>query len=747
MNWANVRLIFWREVRDQLRDRRTLFMIFLLPILLYPLLGTTFFKFTQFGEQTASVLIIGRDELPPAPPLIEEVPAADGQSRPRQQFAKALFRDPKRADLIKVSFVEDGGEAEEKARRAIQQGDCDAVVYFPHGFAEKLAEFRRQSPSEAVSQGPERLEVPEPTIFYNTAKERSTIAYRNVLDVLQRWRELLGRETLVALGVPELTARPFDVVDEDVAEITGRRGAAIWSKILPCLLLLWALTGAFYPAVDLCAGEKERGTLETLLISPAERIEIVWGKLLTIMLFSVATSVLNLASLGMTVHLIINQVGALGPPPALTALWLLLALLPVSALFAALCLALASFARSSKEGQYYLMPVLLLTMPLVMLPLMPGFELNLGNSLIPITGVMLLLRSLLEGSYLQALSYVPIVAGVTLFCCLLAVRWAVDQFNSENVLFRESERLDLGLWLRHLVRDREDTPNVGAALFCGLLILLIQFFMQIALGRHMTAENAAQNFAMVTVAVQLAAIATPALLMAVMLSRSPRKTLLLTWPPHAAIPMAILLALALHPVANQLQAVVVALYPISDPVKQQLQGMLEKNQSLGILLLVIGIVPAICEELAFRGFILSGLRHLGHTRRAIALSALFFAMAHTIFQQSILAFIMGLVIAYVAVQTGSLLPGVLFHMTHNSLALLSGRITPELIDRYPALGWLVRDTSGEQGTYGWPLIGVSAILSLTILLWFRHLPHARTREEVLQDAIDHGDPRLAAEQS
>ncbi len=124
-------------------------------------------------------------------------------------------------------------------------------------------------------------------------------------------------------------------------------------------------------------------------------------------------------------------------------------------------------------------------MPLMMLPMSPGVELNLGNSLIPITGVMLLLRSVLEGNYWQALPYVPLVVGVTLVCCLLAIRWAVDQFNSETVLFRESERLDLGLWLRHLLRDREDTPNVGEALFCGVLILMVQFFMNVTLARYM----------------------------------------------------------------------------------------------------------------------------------------------------------------------------------------------------------------------------------------------------------------------
>ena len=159
--------------------------------------------------------------------------------------------------------------------------------------------------------------------------------------------------------------------------------------MLPVMLLLWAMTGAFYPAVDLCAGEKERGTLETLLSSPAERSEIVLGKLLTIMAFSMITAALNLLSVGVTGCLIFRQMEDFGGPPPLAVVWLSLALMPVSALFSALCLALASFARSTKEGQYYLMPLLMLSLPMAVLPMSPGVELNLGNSLIPISGMVL----------------------------------------------------------------------------------------------------------------------------------------------------------------------------------------------------------------------------------------------------------------------------------------------------------------------------------------------------------------------
>ena len=220
------------------------------------------------------------------------------------------------------------------------------------------------------------------------------MACNRLTAVLDRWTEEVGKTNLVAGGMPAQAVRPFEVDSSNLAGESASKSANIWSRMLPVMLLLWAMTGAFYPAVDLCAGEKERGTLETLLSSPAERSEIVLGKLLTIMAFSMVTAALNLVSVGVTGCLIFRQMENFGGPPPLAVLWLSLALIPVSALFSALCLALASFARSTKEGQYYLMPLLMLSLPMAVLPMSPGVELNLGNSLIPISGVVLLLKTL-----------------------------------------------------------------------------------------------------------------------------------------------------------------------------------------------------------------------------------------------------------------------------------------------------------------------------------------------------------------
>ena len=578
----------------------------------------------------------------------------------------------------------------------------------------------------------------KPDIIYTTANEKSATANRRLSFVLARWKQKVVESNLMAVKVPTTFATPFEWKQSDVAEKTGYKGAALWARLLPVVLLLWAMTGAFYPAVDLCAGEKERGTLETLLSSPAERSEIVLGKLATIMIFSMATAMLNLLSVGATGLLLSNHVPTLGSPPPMALLWLTIALVPISALFSALCLALAAFARSTKEGQYYLMPLLLVTMPLALLPMVPQVELNLGTSLIPITGVVLILRTVLEGSYWPALQFLPIVAAVTLMACLLAIRWAIDQFNSESVLFSESERLDVGLWLRHLIRDRQETPTVSVAVFCGAIILLLKFFSSIVGSQR---PNDFADFAGMIFVSLLVVVLAPALLMAVVLTRRPRQTLLLKRPPWRAIPAAALLAVAVHPLGVAFSYAVHTLYPFSEQLVTELQRIqqLIDPAPWWQVLIVMAAMPAIFEELAFRGFILSGLRRLGHKWRAIIYSAVFFGLTHMILQQALPACLVGVVIGYVAVQSESLWPCIVFHFVYNSLAMMVTRGLPWILDRVPTLETLIsRTEQGDGFDYHWPVIIIGGVVTGLLLFWFARLPYHKSPEETLQDAIDRG---------
>jgi sodium transport system permease protein len=759
MSWRNIRLIYAREIRDQLRDRRTLFMIAVLPLLLYPLLGMSVFQLSQFLRKSEpKILVIGSEQLAAdddLPPLF-----TDGR------FAAGLFQEPAAADRLKVEVVDataqpPAAEAEgqdqalEGPRARLKSGDVQVVLYFPSSFTERLHDLRDQiraategstesTVDQAALPAAASSDIPGPELLYNSAREKSRVAHVQIEHILNVWKTQIVRENLLASRVPANVARPFTLKPQDIAE-RHQQEAALWSKILPFVLFIWALTGAFYPAVDLCAGEKERGTLETLLSSPALRTEIVWGKLLTVMTFSSATAVLNLVSLGFTAQYILAQLSALPGvdvaggfelPPLGAALWLLAALLPMSALFSALCLACAAFARSTKEGQYYLMPLLLVTMPLMMLPMAPGAELDLGNSLIPVTGVVLLLKALVQGNYAEAVRFALPVCIVTLVCCHLAFRWAVYQFNQESVLFRESERFDLRRWVVHLVRDRKETPSLPEAFFCVAIIYVIQFFTQLAMTANAPASPDFSYLALLLFISQVVCIALPALFMAMFLTSRPAKTLLLDHlPQSAACIAAILLAVFWHPIGHLVVVGIQKIYPLSEEMgvhSEIVARLIDAAPYAWLPFLLMAVMPALCEEIAFRGFILSGLRHLGHKWWAIGLSAVFFGIAHPVIQQSIAAATVGLVIGYVAVQTGSLVPCILFHMTHNGLMLASAQ-WPELIKRWPALEALTNQEPG-QSLYSWPVVAVCGSFAVAILFWFHRLPYQATKEERLSDA-------------
>src|SRR5207253_2430859 len=208
--------------------------------------------------------------------------------------------------------------------------------------------------------------------------------------------------------------------------------------------------------------------------------------------------------------------------------WCIILVLPLSAFFSAISLALGAYARSSKEGQYYLMPLFLVTMPLVFLTLAPGVTLSPFYSLVPVTGVALLMQRLMTVSLNQVpwLYFVPVLAPIVLYSGL-ALRWAIEQFKREEVLFREAERLEIGLWLRRLFREKEALPSAGQAVFCFALMISMRW-LAMSLG----------NRGSVVIAMgiaYLAFVAAPPLFMALLLTTRPRQGLALRLPSGRAL--------------------------------------------------------------------------------------------------------------------------------------------------------------------------------------------------------------------
>jgi sodium transport system permease protein len=705
MHWSNLYVIFRREVLDQVRDRRTLFMIFVFPIMLYPLLGYGILQVTAAMEKKPRlVVVVGAEHLPGDQPLLN----AEGNG-----FDPGLFDSPQEAALLLVQTERgDGpwGNPENRAQ-AVRTGRAEAVMVIP---ADLPAQFREKND----------VEIP---IDYKSVDEPSQITYLRLREVLDRWKRGIVDQRRKQDNLPRGYAQPIQVKGVDVATAQEVGGSA-WSRIFPFLLVLMSLTGAFYPAVDLCAGEKERGTMETLLISPATRAEIVVGKFLTVMLASVLTAVLNLVSMGLTGIQMAARAGGpstmetgrraaaaamLSPPTPLSALWMVVLLIPLAAFFSAICVALAVLARSMKEGQYYMTPLYLICLPLIFLTMMPEIELNLFYSLVPITGVALLLRALIMGDYQTAVRFFLPVMIPTVVYAAVALRWAIDQFQREEVLFRESERVNLVHWMRHLVRDRRPTPTGVQAMLCFVLILtaswfLLQYMAMKGLGASLAGIAAGQFMVLI-----------PPLIMAVMITSSPRRTLRLYWPAGRYFALAVAFVVALNPLVNQLRHLVEQWFPISSVIRESLGQVMSQVPSLWVAIGVFALLPAVCEEVAFRGFILSGLEHRRRTRSAILLSALMFGFLHvlmSLFQQLFNASLLGVVLGLLAVRSRSLLPGIVFHFLNNAFAIGQASWLKAL-DSAGLSSLLYRDP-GEGLYHGiWIALGGVVAALLFIYLW------------------------------
>ncbi len=707
-------LIYVREMRDQLRDRRTLFTIAILPILLYPLVGTLLLQIAQFTRQhPTKICVVGTDHLTDAPPLV------DGES-----FAEGLTDNKSRLEILNLDWEDvDGRESvTEETARWVRAGTFDVVVVIPPEFAD---------PALRLSDESARIRL-----LYNVASDESMVAKDRVTGILNSWRGVWVRDELTQLGIDVARINPFELAELDIAPERTRE-AAFWSKLLPFIMLVWAMTGAFYPAIDLVAGEKERGTLETLLCSPALRSEIVWGKLGAVTSFSMLTAVLNASSMLLTSSFVIGQIsvggeGNIGAPPIAPMLWLLVALVPLSALFSALALAVAAMARSSKEGQYYLMPLMMVTLPLVLLPMLPGTTLSAGTSLIPVTGMFLLVRALVEGQYAFALLHLPMVFGVTAGCLWLATNWARRQFEDESVLFGGRDQWELGKWVRHLWRDRQTAATPGQAFACGAIILVALFFGKLAVTELPTDP---QGLAKLILMPQLGMILAPALLMATMLTTSLRKSLRLRMPDWTALPLAVLLGVTLHPSYMMLAGWISYMYPISDQAAEAMKPFTDQIVSAPWMsvIFLMAVVPAVCEELAFRGFIFGGLVRQKGRLRAVVVTAVMFGVSHGVLQQSIAATLMGLLLGWIALRTGSVLPGILIHFTNNALSVSLERIANS--------SWQGADlflTTSESGTAYQPMWIVTSIgIAITCMLYFGTLrPKIDESEADLVD-VDH----------
>ncbi len=411
MNWNNILTVYTKELRDSLRDRRTLLSTIIIPTLVIPLL------FVVVSKIMSDVITKTKDEIP-------TVAIIGGEDSPG--VVAALKHSPK---LKVVPTPVDW-------KQAISDKKLRVAVEFPEKFEAGL----KAGAASGVK-------------VYNYSGELKSEHGAGVVEgFLGELREQTVADRLGEHGLARTIARPFEFKRENVAP-PEKVGGNIFGGLVPYLIIIICFTGAMYPAMDLTAGEKERGTMETLLCSPVARVDIVLGKFLMVLTGSLSAMCFMLLSMGTTAaiggSLMIGGGAAKAAAAVKTAkatmdviptidplglVGVLAMVLPMAVLFAAAAFTIALFAKSHKEAQSYLAPMMIVVIMPAMIGMLPGIDLNARLALVPILNLSLVCKEMLSGVWHW--NYIALIFGSSCVYAGIALSLAVRMFKREDVIFR-----------------------------------------------------------------------------------------------------------------------------------------------------------------------------------------------------------------------------------------------------------------------------------------------------------------------
>lgn len=401
MSWRNIGIVYRKELREALRDRRTLISTILVPILLFPVLtvGVGYMVVGLIDEasrQPSKIMILGGGD---SPAIVESL-----------SQVKNLIVVPPSANYVDL----------------ISNKKIRAAVEIPPGLQSAVGD-----------------RYPPVKIYIFSGDLKSSFAATRIEKFFSEYRDEHARERLAAEHLPASLLKSFDIKQQNVVSPEKVAGET-FGGIIPYLVIIMCLTGAMYPAMDLTAGEKERATMETILSSPISRTHLVLGKFLLVLTASLATAALSVTSMGVS-SWVLQHLHTAGPsesaesamPAAIgldAVLSVFLVAVPLAVLFSAVLITIALFAKSYKEAQSYISPLMIVVIVPAIAAMLPGAELTPKLSLIPILNVSLLCKELMTGTYHW--NSIALIFFSTCVYAAVAIFIAVKMFHRESVLFR-----------------------------------------------------------------------------------------------------------------------------------------------------------------------------------------------------------------------------------------------------------------------------------------------------------------------
>ena len=390
--------IFKKELTDVLRDKRTLFFMIVIPVIVMPLIFIGSIKFQEYQSKKSDekILNIG---------LINKT--SDSQIRDYLLDQKGVYL----VEDIDLDSLELG----------IKNDSLQGGLYIHQNFI-----------SDISTNVMGKVEV------YYKSSDLMSKAKNRINNALEIYKNEVVSERLSQFNVDKDLLEPLDIINKDISTKKETIGKAV-GGLIPYMLVIFIFLGAMYPAIDLGAGEKERGSLETLLSSPATKFEITVGKLMVVSLAGMVSGLISVIGISVPFYFIGNipdqiksTVLEIISPFIIVSVIILM--IPIAIFFASMLLSISFYARSFKEAQSLMGPLNIIIIVPLMLTLGPGIEIDHITALIPLINVGLLTKEILAGSA-QPIYFIETLSSL-LFFAAIGIRFSVYWFNKENTIFR-----------------------------------------------------------------------------------------------------------------------------------------------------------------------------------------------------------------------------------------------------------------------------------------------------------------------
>jgi sodium transport system permease protein len=679
--------LYRHELRMVLRDRRTILFSILLPLLVMPV-----FLFTSSRLERARQ----KDLL-----LAEYSFSVTGsQARYARSLVEAARTDlPKQTAAPRFRYKE---VREGEFEKSLDRGDIDfylrgltpeeAVKSAP--LKKKRSEERSPQVGEQEPRG--KLGVPVIDIYFRADREASRFGSNRMREMLENLRQERRSALLKARGFELPASRIAEVEARDVATPEQVGGAHV-GRFLTLFIMFFLFTGGAAFAIDSLAGEKERGTLETLLTTSVRRSEIIVAKLATVLSLAFLTTLLQVGNL-----LVYLGFGLVELPKSLAisfsapAAALVLALyLPVIALVAGVLLLTSGYAKTYKEAQLYFLPVFLVGLLPAVAPFLPGLKLRSAIVLVPVGNISLAVKEILVGRYdwtMIAVSWL-ITAGAALYIGWLATRsLSVERLITAGDIEAGDIRGGPSLFPRHVLRW-----------FAVMWVLIMAAAVNVP-GLSTLRPQILFNVAGVFLG--------GSLLLVWRYRLNPREALALRAPRLAVWPAVLVGAPAAFLTSIGVLKLASLLLPVPPNLLEEFsRTLLPKGLAVWQLYLFVAVIPGVGEEVAFRGLLLHGLRRRFHPVVLALIVGGVFGFFHAALFRLIPTAFLGAILTTIVMLTGSIFPAMLFHGLVNATAISLGLFGAESYEPHRS-----------------HLLGATVVLAASLwLIWLNRTPYPELR--------------------